>query len=184
MSRIWKLPINIPAQVNIWVTGNDVKITWPKWELSFEVKDFVSLTQENSQLTVSVQDENIKFQKWVWGLTRTLLSNMITGVTTWFEKSLEINWVWYKFDVVGTNKLILSVGFSHKVELIAPKGISLSADEKAKNMIYIKWIDKQQVWFFAAKIRAVKKPEPYKGKWIKYTGEYIRRKAGKTWGKK
>ncbi|MCK9272626.1 50S ribosomal protein L6 [Candidatus Gracilibacteria bacterium] len=184
MSRIGKLPINIPAQVNIGVTGNDVKITGPKGELSLEIKDFVSLNQENSQLSVAIKNENDKFQKGVWGLTRTLLGNMITGVTTGFEKSLEINGVGYKFEVVGTNKLILSVGFSHKVELITPKGISLSADEKAKNMIYIKGIDKQQVGFFAAKIRAVKKPEPYKGKGIKYTGEYIRRKAGKTGGKK
>lgn len=184
MSRIWKAHIQIPSWVTVEVANNVVKVKWPKWELTQDIRDFVAITQEENKLTVSVKDENDSFQKWVWGLTRTLVNNMVIGVTKWFEKSLEIIWVWYKFDVVWTNKLNLSIGFSHKVELVAPEWIKLEADANNKNIIFVKGIDKQLVGFFASKIRALKKPEPYKGKWIRYVGEYVRRKAWKTWGKK
>ncbi|EKE25948.1 MAG: 50S ribosomal protein L6 [uncultured bacterium (gcode 4)] len=184
MSRIWKSPITIPAWVSISNNERIVKVKWPKWELSFEIKDFVNLEQTDTSLTVSIKDENDSFQKGVWGLTRTLIWNMVTWVTAWFEKSLEIIWVWYKFEVIWTDKLTLSVGFSHKVDLTAPEWVTLALDPSVKNTIIIKWIDKQLVWFFAAKVRSIKKPEPYKGKWIRYSGEYVRRKAWKTWGKK
>jgi large subunit ribosomal protein L6 len=104
---------------------------------------------------------------------------MVEGVTKGYKKGLEINWVGYKFEIQGKT-LILSVGFSHKVEVPFPAGVEVALDEKAKNIIHISGIDKQAVWEFAAKIRAYKKPEPYKGKGIKYIGEQIRRKAGKT----
>ena len=184
MSRIWKLPIPISAWVTISTVENLVKVKWPKWELSFEIKEFIKLEQTEKDLTVSILDEWDAFQKGVWWLTRTLLSNMIEWVTKWFVKSLEIIWVWYKFEVVSTSKLILSVGFSHKVEMSTPAWVTVELDPALKNTILIKWIDKQQVWFFAAKVRAVKKPEPYKWKWIRYSWEYVRRKAWKTWGKK
>lgn len=184
MSRIWKLPIVIPGWVSISNENNLLKVKWPKWELSFEIKDFIKIEQTNDSLTVSIENEEDSFQKGVWGLTRTLISNMVEWVTNAFTKSLEIIWVWYKFEVVWTNKLILSVGFSHKVELEAPAWIALAVDSTVKNGITITWIDKQLVWFFAAKVRAIKKPEPYKWKWIRYSGEYVRRKAWKTWGKK
>lgn len=184
MSRIWKAHIQIPSWVTVEVNNSIVTVKGPKGQLTQDIRDFVTLTQVDNELTVSITDENDSFQKWVWGLSRTLVNNMITWVTVWFEKSLEIIWVWYKFDVVGTNKLNLAVWFSHKVELIAPEWIKLEADATNKNMIYIRWIDKQLVGFFASKIRAIKKPEPYKGKWIRYTWEYVRRKAWKTWGKK
>lgn len=184
MSRIWKLPITIPSWVIISKNENLLKVKWPKWELSFEIKDFVILDQTDTSITVGIADETDSFQKGVWWLTRTLIANMVEWVTNMFEKSLEIIWVWYKFEVVWTNKLTLSVGFSHKVELTAPEWVTVAADPALKNTILIRWIDKQLVWFFAAKVRSIKKPEPYKGKWIRYSWEYVRRKAWKTWGKK
>jgi large subunit ribosomal protein L6 len=105
---------------------------------------------------------------------------MVVWVTDGYTKSLEINGVWYKFEVAGTDKLVLSIGYSHKVDVVAPKGITVKADEKLKNTIHISGIDKQLVGEFTSKIRAMKKPEPYKGKWIKYVWEIIRRKAGKS----
>ena len=104
---------------------------------------------------------------------------MVVWVTEGYKKSLEINWVGYKFEVQG-NKLVLSIGFSHKVEMDVPAGLKVAMDDKLKNVLHISWIDKQLVWEFASKIKAKKKPEPYKGKGIKYVGEHIRRKAGKT----
>ena len=107
---------------------------------------------------------------------------MVLGVSEGYKKSLEINGVGYKFELQGA-KLILSIWFSHKVEMEIPEGISLAMDEKLKNVIHVSWIDKQRVGQFASKIKAKKKPEPYKGKGIKYQGEHIRRKAGKTGSK-
>jgi large subunit ribosomal protein L6 len=107
---------------------------------------------------------------------------MVEWVSKWFKKSLEINWVGYKFEPQG-DKLILSIGFSHKVEMKVPAGLKVELDEKQKNVIHVSGFDKQLVWEFAAKIRAKKKPEPYKGKGIKYVGEHIIRKAGKTGAK-
>ena len=184
MSRIWKSQIQIPALVTVELKNSVVTVKGPKGELTQVVRDFVTLTQVENTLTVWVTDETETFQRWVWGLSRTLVNNMIIWVTVGYQKTLEIQWVGYKFELVGTNKLILSVGFSHKVELEAPKWIVISVEPVIKNAIIIAWIDKQQVGFFAAKVRAIKKPEPYKGKWIRYSGEYVRRKAGKTWGKK
>jgi large subunit ribosomal protein L6 len=107
---------------------------------------------------------------------------MVEWVTNWFKKSLEINWVGYKFEVQW-QKLILSIGYSHKVDMEIPAWLKVELDEKLKNVLHISGIDKQLVWEFASKIRAKKKPEPYKGKWIKYVWEYIIRKAGKTGSK-
>lgn len=184
MSRIWKSKIIIPAWVIVDIQDLKIKVKWPKGELVQDLRDFIIINIDNSELSVTIINENDSFQRWVWWLTRTLISNMVIWVTNGFEKSLEINWVWYKFEVVSPTKLILSVWFSHKVELVSPEWVKIEADDKIKNMIYVKWIDKQQVGFFASKIRSVKKPEPYKWKWIKYSWEYIRRKAWKTWGKK
>ena len=107
---------------------------------------------------------------------------MIIWITAWYKKTLEISWVGYKFDVQW-DKILLSIWYSHKVEVKIPVWLKVELDEKQKNIMYISWIDKQLVWEFAAKIRAKKKPEPYKGKWIKYADEHIRRKAGKTGAK-
>jgi len=120
----------------------------------------------------------------MWGLTRALVANMVVGVSEGYKKSLEIQGVGYKFEVASPTKIVLAVGFSHKVDIMAPAGITVAMDEKEKNIVHITGIDKQQVGYFAALIRSKKKPEPYKGKGIRYVGEYVRRKAGKTGGKK
>lgn len=114
--------------------------------------------------------------KAIWGTTRSVISNMIEGVSTGFTKSLEINGVGYKFEPQG-QKLVLAVGFSHKVEMQVPAGLKVEADAKEKNVIHVSGIDKQLVGQFASKIKAQKKPEPYKGKGIRYQGEHVRRKA-------
>ena len=118
----------------------------------------------------------------LWWTTRSLINNMVEWVTNWFKKSLEIVWVGYKFEVQWA-KLVLSIGYSHKVDMEIPTWLKIEMDEKLKNVLHISGIDKQLVWEFASKIRAKKKPEPYKGKWIKYVWETIIRKAGKTGSK-
>jgi large subunit ribosomal protein L6 len=118
----------------------------------------------------------------MWGTTRAVIQNMVLWTAEGFKKSLEINGVWYKFEVSG-QKLTLSIGLSHKVDMEVPNGLKVEADAQEKNVIHISWIDKQKVGEFAAKVKAKKKPEPYKGKGIKYVWEYVRRKAWKTWSK-
>ena len=181
MSRIWRTPVQITDGVTLEITQNLVKTKWPKWELSFATADFISIEVKDKNLAyVTVSDEDDRKQRAFWGLTRSLLNNMIEWVSRWFTKTLEINGVWYKFEIKWTQNLTLSVGFSHKVEMSAPTGIELKMDGKKKNVMHISWIDKQLVGEFSAKIRAVKKPEPYKWKWIKYIDEHVRRKAGKA----
>lgn len=139
---------------------------------------------ENNEIVVSVASPDNKEDRAFWGLSRALIANMIVGVSEGYKKALEIQGVGYKFEITSPTKLTLAVGFSHKVVLDTPKGVTVSPDEKEKNIIHISGIDKQQVGYFAALIRSIKKPEPYKGKGIRYVGEYVRRKAGKTAGKK
>jgi large subunit ribosomal protein L6 len=134
------------------------------------------VAQADNQLTVSVKNQEDKRQKALWGLFRRLVANMITGITDGFSKQLEINGVGYKASVQG-KKLILNVGFSHPVEYTIPDGIDIIVE---KNIITISGIDRQLVGQTAAEIRSVRKPEPYKGKGIKYTTEIVRRKVGKT----
>lgn len=179
MSRIWKLPINLPAGVSAKIEKNTVTITGPKWSLSHSFVPEVSVTLDGDTITVTPIDDAAKA---LWGTTRAILANLVAWVTDGFTKSLEINGVGYKFEIQGQN-LILSVGFSHKVERSIPADVQVVFDEKAKNVIHISGIDKQKVGQFASQIKMIKKPEPYKGKWIKYRGELIRRKAGKS-GKK
>ena len=179
MSRIWKLPISIPEKVEVKITGNTVNVKGEKWTLSFEFSSTVSVKIEEGSVIVSKIDDAGKA---LWGTTRAVIANMIEGVSAGYKKSLEINWVGYKFEVQG-QKLILSIGFSHKVEMIVPSELKVAMDEKAKNVIHVTGIDKQKVGQFASKIKAKKKPEPYKWKGIKYLGEYVRRKAGKTGAK-
>ena len=166
------------------IDGKKIAVKGPKGELSFVLQDCVTVTLEGSELLVSVANADEKEQKAFWGLTRALVANMAQGVSEGFKKTLEIQGVGYKFEINSPTKLTLSVGFSHKVVLDAPKGVTIAPDEKEKNIIHISGIDKQQVGYFAALVRGIKKPEPYKGKGIRYAGEYVRRKAGKTAGKK
>ena len=179
MSRIGKLPIELSDKVNVDLSWNEIKVKWPLWELSYVFSDKVTVLKEDNSIVVKpVNDE----AKALWGTTRAIISNMVIWVTEGYKKTLEINWVGYKFEVAG-DKLILSIGYSHKVEMKVPASLKAQLDDKAKNVLHISWIDKQLVWEFASKVRAKKKPEPYKGKGIRYTDEYVRRKAGKTGGK-
>jgi large subunit ribosomal protein L6 len=176
MSRIGKQPVVVSDKVETTINGRDIKVKWPLGELTFTHVDTVEVVKEENTLIVNKLDDSAKA---LWGTTRSILSNMVEGVTNGYKKSLEINWVGYKFEVQGS-KLILSIGFSHKVEMLVPSELKVALDDKQKNVIHVTGIDKQLVWEFAAKIRAKKKPEPYKGKGIKYVWEHIRRKAWKT----
>ena len=151
--------------------------------MSFNILPGVSVKQEESTLFVAIDNLDDKQQKAYWGLTRAMLQNMVTGVSEGYTKSLEIIGVGYKFDVKGPRKIELALGFSHKVYVDAPEGITIENDKEDKNKIHLKSHDKQLLGYFSAYIRSLKKPEPYKGKGIRYTGEYVRKKAGKTAGK-
>lgn len=176
MSRIGKQPVVLSDKTEATINGSTVTVKGPLGELSFTYQDCVEVIKEENTLVVKKLNDSAKA---LWGTTRSIINNMVEGVTTGYKKSLEIVWVWYKFEPKGA-VLILSIGFSHKVEMDIPAGLKIEADGKIKNVIHVTGIDKQLVWEFAAKIRAKKKPEPYKGKGIKYVGEHIRRKAWKT----
>lgn len=178
MSRIGKLPVEIPAGVTITVDNDTIKVVGPKGELSEANLPEVNVSITGSELNVERKSDE-KLSRSQHGLMRALIQNMVTGVTTGFEKKLEVNGVGYKVALQGS-KLVLNLGFSHPVEYEAPTGISIAVD---KLSIVVSGISKQQVGQVAADIRKFKKPEPYKGKGIKYEGEYIIRKAGKTGAK-
>lgn len=180
MSRIGKLPVQLPNGVQAEVKDNTISVKGAKGNLDFTfVADMVEVKIEEGSIVVSPKSEDAKA---LWGTTRSVINNMVIGVSEGYKKSLEINGVGYKFEVQG-KKLILSIGFSHKVEMDVPADLEIAMDEKAKNVLHVSGVDKQKVGQFASKIKAKKRPEPYKGKGIKYQGEYIRRKAGKTGSK-
>ncbi|HEY4509826.1 MAG TPA: 50S ribosomal protein L6 [Candidatus Paceibacterota bacterium] len=174
MSRIGKKPIEIPAGVLVKIDGQRVSVQGPKGELSRDFRPEVSLEQKESTFIVGLRSDS-KLGRSLWGLTRTLISNMIQGVTQGYEKRLEIEGVGYRAELQG-DSLKLSLGFSHPVQMKTPEHMAVALD---KNTIIITGIDKEQVGQFAAKIRKVRPPEPYKGKGIHYMGEVIRRKLGK-----
>ena len=178
MSRIGKNPIAIPQGVEVKVEDHLVTVKGPKGTLSQEFLKDVNIAVEEGKVVVTLANENAGN---VHGLTRTLIANMVTGVTDGFEKALEINGVGYRAQKQG-NKLVLTLGYSHPVEVEAPEGITI--DVPSQNSIIVKGIDKQLVGQVAANIREYRLPEPYKGKGIKYVGEHIRRKEGKAGGKK
>ncbi len=177
MSRIGKLPINIPGGVTITVgDGNTVTVTGPKGRLSEKISSEMILEQENGVFTVK-RPSDAKEHRALHGLSRSLINNMVTGVTNGFEKKLDIVGVGYRAQKQG-NKLVLNVGYSHPVEFVEPDGITF--DVPTPNKITVKGISKQLVGQIAANIRVVRPPEPYKGKGIKYDYEVVRRKEGKT----
>ncbi|HRI35637.1 MAG TPA: 50S ribosomal protein L6 [bacterium] len=184
MSRIGKLPVALPKGVECSIDGSTVVIKGPKGSLSYTLPTHTSVVLEDGSVIVSIENPEEAQQRAYWGLARAMLRNMVEGVTDGYKKSLEVTGVGYKFDVASPTKLVLSIGFSHKVEMNAPEGVKIAPDEKEKNIIHISGIDRQQVGYFAALVRGKKPPEPYKGKGIHYLGEHIRRKAGKTAGKK
>ena len=181
MSRIGKNPILIPSGVTVTIDGLNVKVKGSKGELSYIAPKGVKIEQEENQIKVSIESDEYRNY---WGLVRTLIANMIEGVTNWFKKELLVLWVGYNAKVQW-NKLILSLWFSHPVEYTAPKEVTVSLDKwpKGAPLIRVEGIDKQLVWEVAAKIRAFKKPEPYKGKGIRYIDEQVKLKQGKTAGK-
>ncbi len=178
MSRIGKSPITIPQGVEVKVENHTVTVTGPKGTLTNTFLDVVNIEVADGKVKVSVNDEK---NGNIHGLTRTLINNMIIGVTNGFEKALEINGIGYRAQKQG-KKLVLTLGYSHPVEVEEIEGITI--DVPAQNSIVVKGIDKQKVGQVAANIRELKLPEPYKGKGIKYVGERIRRKEGKAGGKK
>jgi len=173
------MPIAIPAGVTLKIDGNLVTVKGPKGELSRAIHSDMILELENDTLLVK-RPSDAKEHRSLHGLTRTLIANMVTGVTTGFTKTLEIAGVGYRAAKSGT-KLALTLGFSHPVEVEPPKGLSI--DVPAPNRIIVSGSDKEAVGALAAKIRGYREPEPYKGKGIKYEGEVIRRKVGKAGGK-
>jgi len=180
MSRIGRLPIEVPKGVDIKIDeNNNVTVKGQKGTLSKSFHKDMIIKLEGSTVTVQRPSED-KLHKSLHGLTRTLLNNMVEGVTKGYEKGLDINGVGYRAQKQG-KKLILTLGYSHPVEMEEPEGLTI--DVPAQNKIIVKGIDKQAVGEFAAKIRGKREPEPYKGKGIKYETEIIRRKEGKTGGK-
>ena len=176
MSRIGKKPIDIPEGVEVKTNGQEVAIKGKLGQLTVNIHQDVAISQEDKQLVLTIKNIEDKKEKSLWGLSRTLVNNAILGVTEGYTKELEINGVGFKAAVQG-KKLVLNVGFSHPVEYSFPDDIKIEVE---KNNIKISGIDKQKVGQVSAEIRAIKKPEPYKGKGIKYIDEQIRRKAGKV----
>jgi len=179
MSRIGKQPIEIPEGVEITVLTpsggkQEVKVKGPKGEVSSFLSDILDIKVKDKKVTVNLKSKFEKYQA-VWGTSRSIIANMIEGVVKEFEKQLEISGTGYKVNLQG-NKLVMSLGFSHPVEVEAPKGIEFKVE---KNIITVSGVDKQLVGETAAQIRKKKKVEPYKGKGIKYVDEFVRRKEGK-----
>ena len=176
MSRVGKKPLEIPSGVDLKIEDENIRVKGPKGELSLVKPPRVILKLEDNVLTVHVPNENAVKDKALWGLTRRLIGNMVEGVTEGYSKQLEVNGVGYKVALMGKD-IKLNVGYSHDVNFPAPEGITFVVE---KNVITVSGIDKQLVGETAAQIRKVRKPEPYKGKGIKYMDEVIIRKAGKT----
>jgi len=179
MSRIGKAPIPVPDKVNVSLDGLTVTVKGPKGELSRTLPDGVIITQDGAQLLVAPTSENRRSRE-RHGLSRTLVANMVEGVSQGFTRKLEIIGVGYRAQVQG-KKLVVSAGYSHPVEMVPPEGVTFAVENNTT--VLVSGADKEVVGNEAAKVRAIRPPEPYKGKGIKYEGERILRKAGKT-GKK
>jgi large subunit ribosomal protein L6 len=179
MSRIGKRPISIPPKVTVTIEGQHVAVKGPKGELARVLPGEVVVEQDGEALTVARRDES-RAARQRHGLCRTLVANMVEGVSQGFQRRLEIQGVGYRAQVQGRN-LILNVGYSNPVQIAPPEGIQLAVENNTN--VIVSGIDKEIVGNIAARIRAVRPPEPYKGKGIRYAGEFVRRKAGKA-GKK
>lgn len=177
MSRVGKAPVTIPSGVDVSIAGETVTVKGPKGELTQPIPQGISVAVDDGQISVSRADDE-RQNRALHGLTRSLVANMVTGVTEGFTKSLEIQGVGYRCQAKGKDKIELALGFSHPVEIEAPEGIEF--DVPSQTEINVKGIDKQLVGQVAADIRKWRKPEPYKGKGIRYVGERVMRKAGKA----
>lgn len=176
MSRIGKMPIAVPSGVTVNIDGNEVTVKGPKGELKRAFHPDMSIVAEGSTLRVMRPDDDREHRS-VHGLTRTLLANMVQGVTSGFEKGLEISGVGYRAEKAGNN-LVIRVGYSKPVEVVPMPGVSLAVDSPTR--IKVQGIDKEVVGEMAARIRAIRRPDVYRGKGIKYSGETLRHKAGKA----
>ncbi|MDR1768115.1 MAG: 50S ribosomal protein L6 [Propionibacteriaceae bacterium] len=181
MSRIGRLPIAIPAGVEVKLDGQNVEVKGPKGTLSHVVAEPIKVGKnDEGQLEVTRPDDERRNRS-LHGLTRTLVANMVTGVTQGYEKHLEIQGVGYRVTQKGPKQLEFALGFSHPVIVDAPDGITFVVDPDSRGLRFsVQGINKQQVGEVAANIRKIRKPEPYKGKGVRYVGERVRRKAGKA----
>lgn len=176
MSRIGRKPIIVPSGVKVNINGTSISVSGPKGNLNREIHFDMKVKMENSQIIVERPSDN-KLHRSLHGLTRTLISNMVEGVTTGFTKTLRIEGIGYRAEVAN-NKLNMQLGFTHVVSIEVPTGLSVNIEKQT--IIKIGGADKELVGYFAAKVRAVKKPEPYKGKGIRYIDEYVKKKVGKA----
>jgi large subunit ribosomal protein L6 len=176
MSRIGRLPIPVPSGVDVTIDGRLVTVVGPKGTLSRALHPDMTISREDGTLVVTRPTEQ-KTHKQLHGLTRTLVNNMVVGVTDGYRKGLEITGVGYRAALSG-RKLQLNLGYSHQIEIDPPEGITFEVENPTR--LAVVGIDKELVGQIAAKVRATRKPEPYKGKGVRYAGEYIRRKAGKA----
>jgi len=177
MSRIGKAPITVPAGVDVTVDGRTISVKGPKGTLERQIPGTITVSQDGDTLTVERPNDENKV-KAMHGLTRSLVNNMVIGVTEGFKKNLEIVGVGYRAEAQGPGALRLNLGFSHPVDVKAPEGITFEVATPTR--FSVKAINKQQVGQVAADIRRLRKPDPYKGKGVRYAGEVVRRKAGKT----
>ena len=177
MSRIGKAPIEIPQGVTAEVAGNEVSIAGPKGNMSFKFEKDVLVKKEENTINVEMVGRG-KGAPAMWGMTRAMIANMVKGVTEGFEKKLELVGVGYRAKQVSSNEISLTVGFSHPVDFKSPEGVNLRVEDNTH--IIVSGFDKHLVGLTASKLRMIRKPEPYKGKGIKYENEVIRRKAGKA----
>jgi large subunit ribosomal protein L6 len=177
MSRVGKKPIIVPSGVEVTLDGLSVIVKGPKGQLERTLHHHVMVTREEDALTVTVKDPEEKNDRALWGLSRQLLSNMIDGVTEGFEKKLELVGVGYKAAVSGST-LTMHLGYSHPIDVPIPEGVEVSVEKNTN--ITIAGINNEVIGNLAASVRALRKPEPYKGKGVKYAGEVIRRKLGKA----
>ena len=176
MSRVGKLPVKVPSKVNVSIEKDVIVIKGPKGQLSMPLSEYVTIDHNDDTLTFKPINTSPKANK-LFGTYRATIANMVHGVTEGFEKKVELQGVGYRCQVQGKS-LILSVGFSHQVTIPAPEGISISVEANTK--VTVNGIDKQLVGQVASNIRSTRPPEPYKGKGIRYEGEYVRKKAGQT----
>ncbi len=177
MSRIGKMPITIPSGVDVDVTGQHVTVKGPKGQLSHTVAEPITVSRDDGVIAVRRPDDERRSRA-LHGLSRTLIANMVTGVTDGYEKKLEIVGVGYRVRPAGPAAIELNLGYSHAMTFEAPEGITFAVETNTK--FSVSGIDKQQVGEVAANIRKLRKPEPYKGKGIRYAGEQVRRKVGKA----
>ena len=175
MSRIGKKPVAVPSGVTVTITGQTVAVKGPKGQLSWTVPDEIEVTQDGGELAIAKRSDNPRAQA-MWGLSRTLVNNMIVGVTQGYEQTLELVGVGYRAAMKG-QALSMQLGFSHEVDVPPPAGVTFATPKQTE--IKISGIDKQLVGETAARIRRIRPPEPYKGKGVRYAGENVRRKEGK-----